>query len=66
MTVAAGKKSVTVHQSGLTPSSFVLATLQRVQSGVTLAAAVPGRGSLTIHLTSAATASLPVAWFVIG
>jgi hypothetical protein len=44
----------------------VLATLRQVRSGVTLAAAVPGTGSFTIHLTSAVTASPPVAWFVIG
>jgi len=32
---------------------------------VTLAAAVPGTGSFTIHLTKAATAALPMAWFII-
>jgi hypothetical protein len=65
-TVAAGKTAVTVSQHGVTASSLVFATLRKVQSGVTLAAAVPGTGSFTIHLTSAAKASLPVAWFVIG
>jgi hypothetical protein len=65
-TVATGHGSVTVSHGGVTPSSLVFATLRKVQSGVTLAAAVPGTGSFTIHLTRAATASLPVAWFVIG
>jgi hypothetical protein len=65
-TVAPGQTSVTVSLAGVTPSSIVLATLQQVQSRVTLAAAVPGTGSLTINLTRKAAASLPVAWFVIG
>lgn len=65
-TVAAGQKSVTVSQSGVTPSSLVLATLQRVQTSAAVAAAVPGTGSFTITLTGPAKTPLPVAWFVIG
>ena len=65
-TVAAGHKSVTVSQDGVTPSSLVLATLQKVQTSAAVAAAVPGTGAFTITMTSPAKTPLPVAWFVIG
>jgi hypothetical protein len=50
----------------VTASTVVLATLQRVQSGAYIAAAVPKAGSFTITLNTAATADLTVAWFFIG
>lgn len=65
-TVAEGQDSVTVSQSGVSPSSLTLATLQQVQGSAAVAAAVPGTDSFTIFLTSKAKAPLPVAWFVIG
>jgi len=65
-TVKKGHTTVTVTASAVTTSTLVLATLQKVQSGVSIAAAVPKAGSFTITLNKAATADLPVAWFYIG
>jgi hypothetical protein len=65
-TVKKGNTTVTVTASAVTASTLVLATLQRAQSGVYIAAAEPKAGSFTITLTKAATADLPVGWFFIG
>ena len=64
-TVPAGKLTLQVDVDGLTTSSLVLATLQQLEKGVRLAAAVPAPGSFTVHLTAAPTTPLNVAWFVI-
>ena len=64
--VPAGKVMLTVDVDGLTASSLVLATVQQLEKGVHLAAAVPAAGSFTVHLTGAPTTPLNVAWFVIG
>lgn len=65
-TVPAGKATLKVDVDGLTTSSLVLATVQQLEKGVHLAAAVPAAGSFTIYLTAASTNPLNVAWFVIG
>jgi hypothetical protein len=65
-TVPAGKATLQVDIDGLTTSSLVLATVQQLEKGVHLAAAVPAPGSFTVHLTAAPTTALNVAWFVIG
>jgi hypothetical protein len=44
----------------------VLATLQKLQSGVYVAAAVRSAGAFTITLNKAAASDLPVGWFFIG
>lgn len=64
--VASGSKTVTVKVAGLTPSSVVLATIQKPQGTVCVAGAEAGSGQFTITLTGKATSSLPVGWFVIG
>jgi len=64
--VAAGQSSVTVSQSGVSPSSLVRATLQQVQGSAAVAAAVPGTSSLAIFLTGKVKAPLQVACFFIG
>ena len=64
-TVPAGKVMYNVVVDGLTASSLVLATVQQLEKGVHLAAAVPASGSFTVHLTAAPTTPLDVAWFVI-
>jgi len=64
-TVPAGKVMLTVDVDGLTTSSLVLATVQQLEKGVHLAAAVPAPGSFTAYLTAAPTTALNVAWFVI-
>jgi len=64
-TVPAGKLMLQVDVDGLTASSLVLATVQQLEKGVHLAAAVPAPGSFTVHLTAAPTTPLNVAWFVI-
>jgi hypothetical protein len=65
-TIPGGDKAVTVTVSGVTTSSIVLATIQKLQSGTAVAAAVPASGSFTITLTQATTADTPVGWFVVG
>jgi hypothetical protein len=71
-TVAAGKKSVTVSRVALRRASLVLATIQQVATGYTVASAVPNATSsqIVIHLNEivAATFSsgIRVAWFVVN
>jgi hypothetical protein len=65
-TVRKGRKTVTVTTSAVTASTLVLATLQKAQNGVYIAAAAPKAGSFTITLNKAAAGDLPVAWFFIG
>ncbi|HUC58215.1 MAG TPA: hypothetical protein VMA95_12495 [Streptosporangiaceae bacterium] len=64
--VASGSKTVTVKVPGMTSSSIVLATIQKAQGTVSIAAAEAGSGEFTVTLTGKATSSLPVGWFVIG
>jgi hypothetical protein len=65
-TVDKGSTSVTVKTSAVTKSTIVLATLQKLESGVYIEAAVPGTGSFTITLNKAAGSDLPVGWFFLG
>jgi hypothetical protein len=65
-TVKTNDKSVTVKKSGVTVSSIVLATLQELQAGIPVAAAVPVAGSFTITLTGKVPADTNVGWFIIG
>jgi hypothetical protein len=44
----------------------VLATLQELQAGIAVAAAVPSTGSFTVTLTGKVTVNTTVGWFVIG
>lgn len=65
-TVKKNTKAITVTFPGVTTASIVLATMQELQSGIGVAAAVPGSGSFTITLTGIAAADTRVGWFVIG
>jgi hypothetical protein len=65
-TVKKNTKAVTVTLAGVTTSNIVLATMQQLQHGIGVAAAVPGSGSFTITLTGTAAADSHVGWFVIG
>jgi hypothetical protein len=65
-TVKKNDNSVTVKLAGVTIYSIVLATLQDLQAGIAVAAAVPIAGSFTITLTSKVPAATNVSWFVIG
>jgi hypothetical protein len=66
-TVPAGSQSTTVDWARLTAGSSVLATAQASQQRYVVAA-VPDvtNRRFTIHLNKAASADLPVAWFVIN
>jgi hypothetical protein len=66
VTIEAKKRSVIVSFQGVTPTSMVLATLQTVAKGVTVAAAVPDVDSFTLKLTKAPKTDVVVAWFVLG
>jgi hypothetical protein len=61
----AGHSAVTVHLSGVSPSSLVLATPQRLESKIFLAAAVPGTNSFKISVNGPVAASLAIGWMVI-
>jgi len=67
-TVASPEVGVTVSGVPLTASSIILATPQVYVPEVGIAAVVPDvqSGSFTIYLTAAVSASVVVAWFVIG
>lgn len=64
--IATGNSSIKVNLLGVSPSSLVLATLQRLESNTFLAAVVPGTNSFTISLNRPATAPLHVAWLVLN
>jgi hypothetical protein len=53
---------------GLSPSAFVLATLQTSASKLFVASAVPntGAGTAKISLNKASVGTVTVGWFVIG
>ena len=63
--VPSHQTTVTVHNSSVTPTSIVLATIQKPQSGVYIEAAQPGSGSFTITLSQAPSGSLPVGWMIL-
>jgi len=65
-TVKKNGTAVTVKLKEVSATSIVLATLQELQAGLAVAAAVPVAGSFTITLTAKATADINVGWFVIG
>jgi hypothetical protein len=65
-TVKKGDKTVTATAFAVTASNIVLATIQKPQSGVYIEAAEAGTGKVTITLNKAATADLPVGWFVVN
>jgi hypothetical protein len=66
VTIPPGETFATISVNGVTPTSLVLATVQKLEIGVVLAGAVPSTNSITIYLQRAPTGPLPVAWFVIG
>jgi hypothetical protein len=65
-TVKKGAKSVTVKVHGITVGNIVLATLQELQAGIAVAAAVPTTGSFTVTVTAKVSADTNVGWFVLG
>jgi len=67
VSVAAGKRTAKVPSIGISPASYVLATMQYPRSGVYIQAAVPNvdTDSITIYLNKAVTAATNVAWFVL-
>jgi hypothetical protein len=64
--IAAGKKSTTVTMSGVTTSSYVIATLQTNRTGVFVRAVVPAAGKFTIYLNKAASGATDVGFLVIN
>ena len=65
-TVSSGHMSVTVSAAGVVASDIVLATIQNAQSGISVAGAQAGSGSLTITLTASPESSVRVGWMVLG
>jgi hypothetical protein len=65
-TIASGQTKVTVNPGvPLTVSTKVLATLQSAGGTLKFVSRSLGAGTITIHLTAAASAQVTVAWFVI-
>jgi len=65
-TIPKGKESVTVDVSFVVPGDFVLATMQEYVSGYFVAAAVAGKGTVTVYLNQVTHVARPVAFFVIS
>jgi len=68
LSVPAGATSATVRGVELTPTSFVVATLQDNIPGLFVRAAVPNPAarSITVYLDRAAPQAARAAWFVLG
>jgi hypothetical protein len=66
VTVSKGASSKAVTMTGVTTSSYVIATLQSNQSGLYVKAVVPGTNKFTIVLSKACAASCVVGYFVIN
>jgi hypothetical protein len=63
--VPAHQKTVTISNASVTPTSIVLATIQKPQSGVYIEAAEPGSGSFTVTLSASPSSSLPIGWMIL-
>jgi hypothetical protein len=63
--VPSHQTTVTISNSSVTPTSIVLATIQKPQSGVYIEAAQPGSGSFTITLNKAPSGPLPIGWMIL-
>ena len=66
VSVAAGAATKAVTMTGVTTSSYVIATLQTSRAGVYVAAVVPAAGKFTIYLNKAVTATTVVGYLVIN
>lgn len=64
--IAAGKASTVVTMSGVTTSSYVIATLQTNRTGVYVRAVVPAAGKFTIYLNKAVGSATDVGFLVIN
>jgi hypothetical protein len=64
--VSAGASSKKVTMSGVTTTSYVIATLQSKRTGVYVASVVPATGYFTIYLNKAVTSSTTVGFLVIN
>jgi hypothetical protein len=64
--VSAGASSRKVSMTGVTTSSYVIATLQTNRAGVYVQAVVPGTGYFTIYLNKAVSATTYVGYLVIN
>jgi hypothetical protein len=62
--VPAHQKTVTISNGHCTPTSIVLATIQK-PSGVSIEAAEPGSGSFTITLTGTPSSAVPIGWIIL-
>jgi hypothetical protein len=63
--VPAHQMSVTISNGHCTPTSIVLATIQKPQGGISIEAAEPGSGSFTITLTGSPSSSVPIGWLIL-
>jgi hypothetical protein len=64
--VSAGTSSKKVTMTGVTTSSYVIATLQTNRAGVYVQAVVPGTGYFTIYLNKAVSGTTYVGYLVIN
>jgi hypothetical protein len=64
--IAAAASSKQITMSGVTTSSYIIATLQTRRTGVYVSAVVPNAGYFTIYLNKAVTATTYVGYFVIN
>lgn len=65
VTIPKGRASIRLTRPYVNAASLVIATLQQKRTGLYVLAAVPGSGTLTIHLNKAAPADTRVAFFVL-
>ncbi len=66
VSIPGGHQTATVHTSGVSEGSIVLATIQRPESGVSIEGATAGSGSFTITLSKKPTNAITVGWLVLG
>jgi hypothetical protein len=64
--VGSGKSSRKITMTGVTTSSYIIATLQSRRTGVYVASVVPASGSFTIYLNKTVSSTTYVAYFVIN
>jgi hypothetical protein len=65
-TIATGHSSLAVSVPGLTSSSLVIVTLQKVVSGVYVLGVSPTTGHFTVNINKNAPTSMKFAWFVLS
>jgi hypothetical protein len=63
--IPSGKSSVTVNVPGVTPASFVVATLQGTPAGHHVQSAVAGTGTVTIYLNASTSAARTVGFLAL-